>query len=49
MCDSRKPLNGADSQPNPLDIDCGYCGALAGELCNYDCLSEVEDLREETA
>lgn len=26
----------------PLDIPCEYCGALAGEPCNYDCLSTEE-------
>jgi len=26
-----------------LDIPCDYCGALAGEPCNFDCLSTEEN------
>lgn len=44
MCDSRQPLNGADSEPvNLTEGDCLYCGALDGEPCNPDCLGLVEN------
>jgi len=56
MCDSRQPLNGADSQPpvavlppdyvDPMTVPCEYCGALAFEPCNWDCLGGLTGLHE---
>jgi len=43
MCFSRQELNGADSELEPLDVACDYCGAIEMEPCAPDCLGREEN------